>query len=169
MSEDAHTNDTKNVWERFLARVITWLAMDFWQNDEKAKRTHGWMTGLVDDVETEEDMVMAMDQIKGIAKSYSKTNHAMPGGRKGANPVLNKAWDVISTNPQMLITLFTLRNGEVKTMDESVNLGIGRLRNVVKKYDFTKSEEIVGLLTLKTEAETAVEAEAETEVEVNEG
>jgi hypothetical protein len=47
-------------------------------------------------------------------------------------------------------------------MEESIKLGIGRIRTVVKENDFKTASEVVDFLTL--EAETT-----EIEVEVNEG
>ena len=170
MSESTVENDTNTIWERFLARVIEWLAMDFWANDKKNAKTKQSIEGMLDDINEyredgileDSDLTNTMDRIKGIAKGYANTNFAMPGGRRSANPVLTETWGLIENNPQLLISLFTIRGGEVKTMEESIKLGIGRIRTVVKENDFKTASEVVDFLTL--EAETP-----QTEVEVNEG
>ena len=168
MSESTVENDTKTIWERFLVRVMAWLAMDFWENDKRDAKTKQSIEDMLKDVKEYEaegiledrDMIQAMDRIKATAKGYANTNFSMPGGRRSANPVLTEAWDAISDNPQLLISLFTIRGGDVKSMDESVKLGISRIRNIVKDKDFKSASEVVDFLTL--DAET-------TEVEVNEG
>ena len=168
MSESTVKNDTKTIWERFLVRVMAWLAMDFWENDKRDAKTKQLIEDMLKDVKEYEaegiledrDMIQAMDRIKATAKAYANTNFSMPGGRRSANPVLTEAWDLVSNNPQLLISLFTIRGGDVKTMDESVKLGISRIRNIVKDKDFKSASEVVDFLTL--DAET-------TEVEVNEG
>ena len=170
MSESQVENDTNTIWERFLTRVIEWLAMDFWANDKKDAKSKQSIEGMLSDINEyreegileDSDLTNTMDRIKGIAKGYANTNFAMPGGRRSANPVLTETWGLIENNPQLLISLFTIRGGDVKTMEESIKLGIGRIRTVVKDNDFKTASEVVDFLTL--EAETT-----ETEVEVNEG
>ena len=138
-------------WTAFIVRVSAWLAMTFW-NDSKMtqmdkENIERWVALGEEDDSLKEDM---MNRIKTTAKSYKDSDNPLQGGRRSATPLYTDAWKVISQNPQLAITLLTLKKGEKRTLEESSKNAINRLRQLVKINNFTTVAEITEHLTIGT-------------------
>jgi len=147
-------------WKAFMVRVATWLAMTFWNDNDMTKHDKANIDRYVafgkDDDSVKEEM---MNRIKNIAQSYKGSDNPLPGGRRPASPLYGNAWDVISQNPQLAITLLTLKKGEKRTMEDSTKNAINRLRTVVKNNNFTTVEQITDFLTIGETTEEPTEGE----------
>tara|TARA_R100001082_G_C4365532_1_gene161715 strand:- start:3161 stop:3646 length:486 start_codon:yes stop_codon:yes gene_type:complete len=147
-------------WTAFMARVTAWLAMTFWNDSDLTKHDKANIERYVafgnENDSKKEEM---MNRIKTIAQSYKDSANPLQGGRRPASPLYGNAWDVISQNPQLAITLLTLKKGEKRTMEDSTKNAINRLRTVVKNNNFTTVEQITDFLTIGETTEEPTEGE----------
>ena len=142
-------------WKAFMVRVNAWLAMTFWNDNDMTKidkeNIEQWVSFGEANDDRKEDM---MNRIKTTAQSYKNSDNPLAGGRRPASPLYGDAWEVISQNPQLAITLLTLKKGEKRTMEESTKNAINRIRQLVKINNFTTVEQITEHLTIGEIAET---------------
>ena len=157
------TSDSPSVleqWTALMARVTAWLAMTFWNDNKMTQHDRTniemWKSFGEEDDSVKEDM---MHRIKNVAQSYRKSDNPMPGGRRPASPIIGEAWEAISQNPQLAITLLTLKKGEKRTAEESTKNAINRIRTVVKNNKFTTVEQITDFLTIGEITEEPTESE----------
>ena len=142
-------------WKAFMVRVNAWLAMTFWNDNDMTKidkeNIEQWVSFGEANDDRKEDM---MNRIKTTAQSYKNSDNPLAGGRRPASPLYGDAWEVISQNPQLAITLLTLKKGEKRTMEDSTKNAINRIRQLVKINNFTTVEQITEHLTIGEIAET---------------
>ena len=142
-------------WTALMVRVTAWLAMTFWNDNKFTKQDRENIIAYRDEGEENEDSREdMMARIKNVASNYKKTDNPLPGGRRAASPLYGDAWEVISQNPQLAITLLTLKKGEKRTMEDSTKNAINRIRQLVKINNFTTVEQITEHLTIGEIAET---------------
>ena len=143
-----------------MVRVNAWLAMTFWNDNDMTKidkeNIEQWVSFGEANDDRKEDM---MNRIKTTAQSYKNSDNPLAGGRRPASPLYGDAWEVISQNPQLAITLLTLKKGEKRTMEDSTKNAINRIRQLVKINNFTTVEQITEHLTIGEIAETPTEGE----------
>ena len=141
-------------WKAFMVRVNAWLAMTFWNDNDMTKQDkvniENWIAFGEEDDDLKESM---MNRIKNTAQSYRNSDNPLQGGRRSATPLYGNAWEVISQNPQLAITLLTLKTGEKRTMEDSTKNAINRIRTIVNNNNFTTVEQITDFLTIGETAE----------------
>tara|TARA_R100001463_G_scaffold1197_2_gene5304 strand:+ start:2549 stop:3097 length:549 start_codon:yes stop_codon:yes gene_type:complete len=141
---------TEQKWTKLMERVTKWLAMLFWSEKDADTATKDFLEDSVvrgnegDDNAKKAEMMM----ISGIIKRYVGSENACPGGK--GSPLAGNAWDVISLNPQLAITLLTTKKGEKRTLAESRKAAMSRLARVIKDNNFTTVGEITEFLTIGT-------------------
>ena len=137
MTED--NPDTKNdKWTQLVARVTAWLLEAFWvQNDDR--QVQFAKTQLENCIEfgtngSDEDRKTYTTVINSIIRRYRDTC-PLPS-TKSQDPTVNEIWDMMMDNPNRLLALFTLREGEVKAYGEASKIGLRRIKRMLKEQNY---------------------------------